>query len=173
MSGWQASIRAWSTLPEPRPGRWPWVWPDWHMLPSPVGGRVEAEPAAAPWWRKRQNPTRRWTRLLRPCKICPSLYRLLSRVDSGALDSITGLQWAYASILCEGQSLGYRAATTEDFQSLLSDAGLAGWGTLDGLLADQHSALVSAIDGSTPGARACNARWAPSGATTWSSPRPG
>jgi hypothetical protein len=45
-------------------------------------------------------------------------------VTTGALDSITGLQWAYASSVSEGASLGYRAATTDDFQVLLSDAGL-------------------------------------------------
>jgi MYXO-CTERM domain-containing protein len=46
-------------------------------------------------------------------------------VTTGALDSITGLQWAYASSVGEGQSLGYRAATIDDFQTLLTDAGLA------------------------------------------------
>jgi hypothetical protein len=45
-------------------------------------------------------------------------------VSTGALDSITGLQWAYASSVSEGQALGYRAATVDDFQTLLRDAGL-------------------------------------------------
>lgn len=45
-------------------------------------------------------------------------------VTTGALDSSTGLQWAYASSVSEGQSQGYRAATAEDFQTLLGDADL-------------------------------------------------
>jgi hypothetical protein len=45
-------------------------------------------------------------------------------VTVGASDSVTGLQWAYASSLTEGQSLGYRAASSDEFQALLVDAGM-------------------------------------------------
>jgi hypothetical protein len=45
-------------------------------------------------------------------------------VTLGALDGSTGLQWAYASSVSEGQSQGHRTATADDFQALLRDAGL-------------------------------------------------
>jgi len=42
-------------------------------------------------------------------------------LSTGPLDLNTGLQWAYAGTLADGEREGYQAASTADFKQLLSD----------------------------------------------------
>ncbi len=48
-----------------------------------------------------------------------------AKIDAhaGVFDAQTGLQWVKASTLAEGQALGYRLATADEFRTFLSDKG--------------------------------------------------